>query len=155
MEIRKAKEDDCDRLIILLKQIATIHYQKRPDIFKENAIKYKASELALLLKDESRPIFVATEDNKVIGYAFLQINLVKNSSMLCDRKALYLDDLCVDENLRGNGYGKKLFSFVKNYAKEIGCVSIDLNVWELNDMAISFYEKCGMSIQKRHMELTL
>lgn len=67
-------------------------------------------------------------------------------------KTLYIDDLCVDENLRGGGIGYKIFEHVKNYAKEEHCYNLTLNVWALNEGAKKFYEKCGLKIQKYTME---
>ena len=51
-----------------------------------------------------------------------------NISRFGDIKTLYIDDLCVDENVRGKSIGKQLFEHVKSYAKEIECYNITLNV---------------------------
>lgn len=70
-------------------------------------------------------------------------------------KSLYIDDLCVNENCRGKHIGTKLFDFVKDYAREIGCYNVTLNVWACNPGALKFYEKCGMQVQKMGMEWVL
>lgn len=58
-----------------------------------------------------------------------------------DFTTLYIDDLCVDENSRGQHVGRKLYEYVLNYAREQGCYDVTLNVWEGNDNARAFYEK--------------
>ena len=39
-------------------------------------------------------------------------------------KTLYIDDLCVDENIRGQHIGRRLYEYVKQYAKETGCYNL-------------------------------
>ncbi len=155
MQIRKALDKDADKILALLAQVEHIHYLGRPDIFRLNGTKFTAEELRELMRDESRPIFVAEEDGEVVGYTFCIINEVKDSTMLLDAKTLHLEDVCVDESKRDLGVGGRLMEFAKSYAKEIGCVRIDLDVWEFNDGARRFYEKYGFTCQKRRMDLTL
>ena len=131
-----------------------VHHRLRPDLFKPNTTKYSEQELALLLNNETKPIFVYDEGD-VLGYAFCQIAEVKNDRLLQDRKTLYIDDLCVDESARGKHIGKALFDYVRDYAKSIGCHAITLNVWEGNDSAIRFYQNMGMHTQKIKMEIKL
>ena len=91
----------------------------------------------------------------MIGYAFCILQELKNDPVLCDRKTLYIDDLCVDENVRGGGVAKAIYQGVLDYAREIGCDAVTLNVWCGNDRALHFYEKCGFKPQKIGMELPL
>ena len=94
--IRQANIVDIPRLIDLLHQVDMVHHRLRPDLFKPNTTKYSEQELALLLTNETKPIFVYDEGD-VLGYAFCQITEVKDDRLLQDRKTLYIDDLCVDE----------------------------------------------------------
>ena len=152
--IRQAKLVDIPRLIDLLHQVDMVHHRLRPDLFKSNTTKYDEQELETLLGDVSKPIFVY-DDGEVLGYAFCQITEMKDDRLLQDRKILYIDDLCVDEAVRGKHIGKALFDFVHGYAKSIGCLAITLNVWEGNDSAIRFYQNMGMQPQKIGMEIKL
>ena len=77
------------------------------------------------------------------------------SDIRCPNKELYIDDLCVDEKCRHEGIGDALFKKALETAKELGCHDLTLNVWEGNDGALRFYEKHGMKIQKREMEIVL
>ena len=152
--IRKANNSDIKRIIELLHQVNMVHFEKRPDLFKPHTTKYNEQELGALLADELKPIFVY-DDGIVQGYAFCQINEVKDDILLQDIKTLYIDDICVDEHARGRHIGKALFEFVRDYARSIGCRNITLNVWEGNDAALSFYRNMGMRVQKTTMETIL
>ena len=155
MEIRLATKNEISGMIDLLKQVGDVHHQIRPDLFRAGAQKYNEADLEQLLKDESRPIFGAIEDGKLLGYCFCIIEEVKDNSVLCDTKTLYIDDLCVDEGCRGQGIATKLYDHVCRYAKKIGCRSITLNVWCGNDSAMKFYETRGMKPRKIYMEASL
>ena len=155
MTIRFATETDIPEMLDLLLQVGQVHHQIRPDLFREGAQKYDEAALKRLLADPNRPILAGDVDGKMVGYAFCIVQDVKNDPALCDRKTLYIDDLCVDENARGKHVGSALYDYAVKYAKQIGCDTLTLNVWCGNDRAMRFYEKCGLRPQKIGMEFPL
>ena len=155
MTIRFACPSDIPGMIDLLQQVGEVHHQIRPDLFRSGAQKYSEADLAELLKDPARPILVADIDGKVAGYAFCIFQVTENDPVLCDRKVLYIDDLCVDQGLRGQGIAGALYKEVCDFAKASGCNAVTLNVWCGNDNAMRFYEKCGLKPQKIGMEAML
>ncbi len=156
MIIRRAKTKDSNRINELLYQVAKIHAEGRPDIFKAATKKYSDEELIKIISDDETPIFVAVNDNdNVLGYAFCVYQITKDSLLLQDKKTLYIDDICVDENARGGHIGKSLYEYVLSFAEEKGFDNITLNVWAFNEGAYKFYEKCGMSPLKITMEKSL
>ena len=153
--IRMAKEKDIPKISDLLSQVCLVHHKGRPDIFNVGR-KYSAEELAVLLQDETRPILVSVDDNDaVMGYCFCIFQQHVNNAVLTDIKTLYIDDLCVDEALRGKHIGKELYEAAVQLAKESGCHNLTLNVWSCNPSALRFYEKQGLRPQKIGMELLL
>jgi ribosomal protein S18 acetylase RimI-like enzyme len=153
--IRFAKEKDAEKILDLLSQVDLVHHKGRPDIFKIGR-KYNEKQLKELLKDETRPILVSVDENdEVMGYCFCIFQKHENDNVLTDIKTLYIDDLCVDEKLRGRHIGKELFEFAKSFAKENGCYNLTLNVWSCNPSAMKFYKAQGMSEQKICMEQLL
>ena len=155
MDIRFAEIRDIPGMIDLLQQVGEVHHQIRPDLFRGGAQKYNEADLQALLADHQRPILVADIDGHVAGYAFCILQTTENNPVLCDRKVLYIDDLCVDENIRGQGVAKALYARVVEYARELGCDAVTLNVWCGNDGAMKFYEKAGLKPQKIGMEYIL
>ena len=151
--IRRAEIKDIPGIIELLHQVNMVHHVLRPDLFKPYTTKYNEQELEALIGDDSKPIFVF-EDGGVLGHAFCMITEVKGDKLLQDIKTLYIDDICVDENARGQHVGKALYEYVRDYAASIGCNNITLNVWEGNDAALSFYQNMGMKVQKTTMEIS-
>lgn len=155
MTIRFATEQDIPQMIGLLRQVGEVHHQIRPDLFRAGAQKYDEAALRRLLADETRPILAGVVDDKMVGYAFCILQQTKDDPVLCDRKTLYIDDLCVDEAIRGGGVAQAIYQGVLDYARSIHCDAVTLNVWCGNDRAMRFYEKCGLKPQKIGMELTL
>ena len=155
MEIRFAQEQDIPQMIDLLQQVGEVHHQIRPDLFRSGAQKYDDAALKELLADPTRPILAGIIDGKMVGYCFCILQITKDNPVLCDRKVLYIDDLCVDEKVRGAGVAPAMYEATVAYAKEIGCDAVTLNVWSGNDRAQRFYEKCGLKPQKVGMELIL
>lgn len=156
MNIRKANERDIAGINKLLYQVHRIHAEGRPDIFRMGNKKYNDDELCAIIADDNTPIFVAVnEEEKVLGYAFCIYQETKGNPSLCDRKTVYIDDLCVDATERGQHIGTALYDYVKEQAKSEGCVAVTLNVWYLNTGAMRFYEKLGMKPLKVVMEDTL
>ena len=149
--IRKAHEKDVNIISKLLFQVHDIHAKARNDIFQIGKRKYNDEDVLNIIKCENTPIFVY-EENQVLGYVFCVIKEVKDNSSLTNRKELYIDDLCVDENHRGKNIGTKLYKFVKEYAKQINVDAITLNVWCFNESALRFYEKLGLKPLKVIME---
>ena len=154
MDIRFAETRDIPGMIDLLQQVGEVHHQIRPDLFRAGAQKYNEADLEALLQDPQRPILIADIDGKVAGYCFCILQITENNPVLCDRKVLYIDDLCVDETIRGQGIATKLYNRTLDYARSLNCDAVTLNVWYGNG-AQKFYEKCGMKFQKIGMEVIL
>ena len=156
MTIRKAQEKDISRIIELLGQVLQIHAEIRPDVFIPDTTKYTEQELATLLKDEKKPIYVAVNEEDVcLGYAFCQVKEQPFSNNMVQFQSLFIDDLCVDRFARGQHIGESLFDYVKQEAKKMGCYEVTLNVWAGNTSAEKFYEKMGMKTKERQLEYIL
>lgn len=156
MLIRRAKISDMEGINKLLYQVCMVHHMGRPDLFRAGAKKYTDEELADIIVDEERPIFVAVDEkDTVLGYAFCIFQKHDDSKALIDIKTLYIDDLCVDEEIRGRHIGRTLYEAVLAFAKEQSCYNVTLNVWSCNESAMKFYASCGLKPQKVGMEVIL
>ena len=156
MNIRRAGEKDIPRLIELLQQVLDIHAKVRPDVFISGTTKYTNDELLQMILDDRNPIYVAVNEKDLcMGYAFCQLREQPFSNNMVPFTSLFIDDLCVDQSLRGQHIGESLFEFVKAEAKRLGCYEVTLNVWAGNTSAEHFYEKMGMKTKERQMEYIL
>lgn len=153
--IRKATHNDIPRILELLSQVNDVHAEGRPDFFIKGKRKYNEEDLLKIINDYTTPVFVCEENDDIKGYAFCVIQDLSQCDNLRPDKSLYIDDICVDENYRRHGVGKKLYEHVLQFAKEEKCFNITLNVWAKNPGAQAFYESMGMTVQKVCMEKIL
>ena len=153
--IRFATEKDIPKIGDLLRQVCLVHHNGRPDLFNVGR-KYNDEELKVLLQDATRPILVAVDEaDAVLGYCFCVYQQPAPGAALKSVKTLYIDDLCVDQTIRGKGIGRTLYDAALAMARENGCYNVTLNVWSCNPTALRFYESLGMAQQKIGMEQVL
>ncbi|MBQ7582234.1 MAG: GNAT family N-acetyltransferase [Lachnospiraceae bacterium] len=155
MEIRNAVAADADDIVRLLYQVNQVHADLRPDLFKDGGNKYTKEQVLEILSKPDVRIYVAADGECVIGYAICMIEEVEDTASRKGLRSFYLDDLCVDENSRGQHAGSLLFAHVKKEAKSLGAGQITLHVWTGNEAAESFYESMGMKPMYTAMDLML
>lgn len=151
--LRPAEFKDIKGIRNLLLQVLAVHNAGRPDIFKPVGYKYTEEQLAEIINDNGKPVFVFTDENdKVLGHCFCIINEIMESEAVPHYKSLYIDDLCVDEAHRKQHIGKQLYDYVKRYAQENGIYNITLHAWECNPSAVEFYKNLGLTVQQYTFE---
>ena len=129
--IRKGTPADVEPALLLIKELAA--FEKAP----EQVI--NTVEQMLIDGYGEKPIFdllFAEADQKIAGIA---IYFIKYSTW--KGKCLYLDDIVVQESLRGKGIGKQLFDAVVAEAKLCNCQQLQWQVLNWNEPAINFYKK--------------
>ena len=91
--VRRAEPRDLGAIRALLYQVNQIHADGRPDLFKSGGIKYTDAELDEILRDDDRPVFVATDgEDSVLGYVFCIPEETEENTSLRHVKTLYIDD---------------------------------------------------------------
>lgn len=154
--IRNAENKDINDVLRLLVQVNDVHAEVRPDLFIKGHTKYTATELEDIFADPATPVFVdVNEEGHVLGYCFCVLQDNTSSRHLQRMRTLYIDDLCIDEDARGKGVGRRLYEHAKGYARMQGCHNLTLNVWDGNKTAMDFYLRMGLSTQKSTLETIL
>lgn len=155
MIIRRATPADIPAIQALLAQILAVYHQARPDVFKAEGSKFTDEQLAQIIADDSKPVFVCcNDDGTVLAHLFLEIHVAQDS-VLQPLKTLFIEDLCVDQHARGGKIGARLHAFATDFAKQNGCYNLTLRVWNDNAGATRFYENLGMKAQYTSMEQIL
>lgn len=157
MHIRRAEPRDIGHLHALLRQVLEVHHRGRPDLFRTGVAKYTDEELESILRDDRTPVFgaFAEDDATLYGYAFCVFQRHPDSHILTDITTLYVDDICVDEAVRGRHVGTALYRHVLDFARRSGCHNLTLNVWSCNPGAQAFYERMGLKPYRVGMEQVL
>jgi GNAT superfamily N-acetyltransferase len=134
LTIHSATRDDITTLLNLIRELATYEKKRHKAVVTEQD----------LLRDGFGPhpkfrALIADWDGEAAGYA----SFFYFYSTFQGRPALFLEDLFVLDQLRGNGIGKALLAAVAKLAAEEGCFGMRWEVLDWNRPAIEFYEKLG------------
>jgi GNAT superfamily N-acetyltransferase len=132
--IRVAVKEDGPRILQLIKDLAK--YEKAP---LEAKATLEQIEETIFSANPSAFCHVAEVDGEVIGIAIWFLNY----STWLGKPGMYLEDLFVDPNYRGQGYG---MAFLKTLAKicvERGYERFQWWVLDWNEPSIEFYKSIG------------
>ena len=84
-------------------------------------------------------VLIAEEDEKPVGFALY----FHNFSTFVGKPGIYLEDLFVEPEMRGKGYGKALLVELAKIAKERNCGRLEWAVLDWNTPSIEFYKSLG------------
>jgi ribosomal protein S18 acetylase RimI-like enzyme len=93
--------------------------------------------------------FIAVLDDVPAGYIKLRTPFEQHAS-LKNKKNIELERIYVKKNLHGTGLGYKLIQHGIEFADSESYDVLWLGVWNQNEKAIKFYEKCGFEIFGEH-----
>lgn len=156
IEIRLFTPEDSDAVLDMLSAIAALHSAGRPDLFQASGAKYNRDDLEALAADPNERIFIAdTDERRCAGYLFCQISDRQPHPPVRPCRTLWVDDLFVCPECRGGGVGRALLEHAAAFARRTDCARLELNVWAFNENATAFYERCGLRVQRRILELPL
>lgn len=98
-------------------------------------------EESLFSENPAARALVATMGDKAIGYAIFYYNF----STFVGKRGIYLEDIYVETEYRGQGIGGRLFRKVADTARIENCSRMEWVALDWNKPAIDFYESRGAS----------
>jgi ribosomal protein S18 acetylase RimI-like enzyme len=156
MNIRIARLADHEKITILEEQIFKLHSENRSDWIDNNKIGFNTEYYKSIIENPDKGIiFVAEENDNIIGHCIIIIYDIKNHFLMKDMKNITIEDLCIEKEYQKKGIGKKLFDEAINYGRKIEANILELGVWDFNKNAVKFYEHLGMKTRLRRMEYKL
>lgn len=150
MLIRKAAMSDIEALRVLYLELEqdAVKYQPehfvigyRDDAFFEN-----------IFNNENQDILVVEIDSKVVGFSHIMILKQKNVSCLKPQTLVYIQDLDVTSEMRGQGIGSLLMKASKEYGIAHGADFIRTQVFPQNTDGMKFYERNGFCEMMKTIE---
>lgn len=146
INIRRAIKEDAASIMHLIHELAI--YEREPDAVTVDFDHFVESGFG------EHPVwfaFVAETGGKVVAFALYYI---RYSTWKGQR--LYLEDLLVEEKMRGLGIGKILFDRLIEECKEKQYSGMVWQVLDWNEPAINFYKKYeGVMIDKGWLNCSL
>ena len=139
--IRKATPEDFSAIFKLIKDFSV--FQKTPD-------KLTITLPQMLENKDFFQCLVVENEGEIIGFASFFWAYYSWSG-----KALYLDDLYVEQTYRGHQIGTRLMEKLIDLANAEKCHKIRWQVSHWNSEAIEFYKKMGAQIDRTDINCDL
>ncbi|WP_019481451.1 GNAT family N-acetyltransferase [Arthrobacter sp. TB 23] len=134
MTIRDARPADVATILQLIHDLAI--YEKEPD-----AVRNTPEQLHQALFGPMPSVFahVAESDGVIQGFALWFLNYSTWEGV----NGIYLEDLYVRPEARGEGHGKALLQNLARIAAERGYARVEWSVLNWNEPSINFYDSLG------------
>jgi ribosomal protein S18 acetylase RimI-like enzyme len=153
--IRPATIEDHAAIAHIAGEVDALHARALPDRFREGDEVFPVDHLRGPLDSDRHGVIVAECDGEIVGYAWLQLMETHPHPMVMPRKYARIDQIGVLAAEQGTGIGRLLVDAAVRWARERHATEVQLNVYELNDAAIGFYEHLGFATLRRTMTLPL
>lgn len=138
LSFRYATKDDSALILKFIKELADYEHMLNEVIATEELLQEWIFE-----KQKAEVIF-AMENDTEVGFALF----FHNFSTFLGRAGIYLEDLYVQPEHRGNGYGKGLLKKLAQIAVERGCGRLEWWCLDWNQPSIDFYLSLGAEPMK-------
>jgi diamine N-acetyltransferase len=156
ISVRKATADDYKTLCELFDEIDALHRDNLPHIFQEpNGAAREKDYYLGLIADENLALLVAEADEKLVGFVHAIVRDPPALPVFVPRRYAIVEGIVVKSEFRNHGTGRILMGQMQEWAIAKGATSIELNVYEFNQAAISFYEELGYRTFSRKMSKEL
>ena len=138
MNIRRANREDADVVLQLIKELA--EYEQAPDQVEAT----EADLISTLFTDDPRVFcdLVEVESDGEVRIAGMALWFL-NYSTWQGKHGIYLEDLFVRPEYRGQGYGKALLKHLAGICMAKGYGRLQWWVLDWNTPAIDFYKSIG------------
>lgn len=133
--IRKATPSDTTLILDFIKKIAEYEHLSDQVTATEELLEKS------IFEEQSAFVFIGEYQNRPIGFALF----FKNFSTFKGHCGIHLEDLFVDPDMRGKGFGKALFQAVAAEAERLGCERMEWACLNWNQPSINFYNYMGAS----------
>jgi len=154
--VRPAIVEDADAIDCLTVEVQQLHCEALPDTFKLPSDRlFSREKLATLLQDANSTVAVAESKGEVIGYVYgVTMHRPENDFKKAE-KYMYIQQIGVRTDARRQGVGRALIAFIERRALASAVTALQLDYWEFNTRAQSFFESCGFSASQVMMRRTL
>ncbi|MCL2338421.1 MAG: GNAT family N-acetyltransferase [Proteobacteria bacterium] len=140
VKIRKATENDLERILDLANQVREFHIRIEPEIFiPMNREKFRELYKGYM-SDEKFLFLVAEQGADVMGYLYAEFG---GESLYTSPRGCVLTEIGVDESFQSAGTGRILFDALKTECDNRDCKKIELSVYLANTRAVDWYDKIG------------
>ena len=134
LNIRPAIIDDCPLVLRFIRELAD--YEQ---LLHEVIAEVSTLEQSLFGDTRHAEVVIAEYQGLPVGFALF----FHNYSTFLARPGLYLEDLYIQPEMRGKGFGRQLLSYLADLALNRNCGRLEWWVLDWNQPAKDFYQSVG------------
>lgn len=132
-KIRFAKEEDVGLVLRFIKELADYEELLHEVVATEEIL------METLFVNKDAEVVIAEFRDEPVGFALF----FHNFSTFLGRPGLYLEDLYIQPEVRGKGFGKMLLTFLADLAIQRKCGRFEWWCLDWNEPSIEFYKSIG------------
>ena len=133
LEFRFATENDTSRILFFIRELAAYEKMQGDVVATEELLN------EWIFEKKKAEVLFAVLNGEEIGFALF----FNNFSTFLGRAGIYLEDLFVLQEYRGNGYGKAIIKELSKITLERGCGRLEWACLDWNKPSIDFYLSLG------------
>ena len=133
-EIKSASEADVPLILTFIKGLAEYEKLAHQVVATEEILRE-----TLFGANPKAEVVIGYYRHQPVGFALF----FHNFSTFLGRPGIYLEDLFVNPEFRGQGFGRELLAYLARLAKERNCGRLEWWVLDWNEPAIRFYKGIG------------
>jgi GNAT superfamily N-acetyltransferase len=137
IEIKPATVADVPLILSLIKDLAAYEKLSHEVVATESILRE-----SLFGEHPYAEVSIGYYDSIPAGYVLF----FHNFSTFTGRPGIYIEDVFVKEDYRGNGLGRALFLYVAGLAKDRNCKRLEYSVLTWNEPALTFYDQFGADL---------
>ncbi len=152
MILRLATAEDFPSVKSLLLEIQRIHAEALPEVFKApDPEQITFERYQQVISHPQKQIVVALAEEQVVGYVYAEVIQSKGDLFHQPRGWVYVHQIAVEGEFRGQGYAQGLMERVVALARRRGVERVEIEVWGFNQPAQAVYEKLGFTLQSQRL----
>jgi ribosomal protein S18 acetylase RimI-like enzyme len=134
LRIDPANAADVTTILGLIKELAEFEHLSHEVVATEESLREQ-----LFGERPGAEVVIGRVGDEVVGFALF----FPNFSTFLGRRGLYLEDLYVRPQFRGQGHGEQLLRHLARLCVERGYGRLECSVLDWNQRAIDFYQSMG------------
>ena len=145
------KLEDFEAINVLLDELNKYSVELLPNFFQIGSMSY--GDIAKIIESDDSDLILSIHDGEIVGLAEVYFKKTGDLPILVKNEYVYIQNLVVAKEKRGQGIGKELIKTVKDWGRQRDTSIIRLSVIPSNYSAIEFYKNEGFESIMQSMEL--
>ncbi|MBT2254391.1 GNAT family N-acetyltransferase [Priestia megaterium] len=134
---------DADTIAILNQSVHQLHVELYPQHFQTYDFHQVHEFFKKVMKDDRFIFLLAEDEGQHVGFAWLEIKQYSETVFKKAYESIYVHQINIAEPYKNKGFGSSLMKEIYSIAREKEITTIELDYWNDNTIAESFYEKEG------------